>query len=793
VINSPPPNPAAYITEIKLAAAGRWLQILPALAGIPAEVLGGKHHPCPKCGGTDRFRCIDAEVGSLYCNQCFNKKNGDGIAALQWLTGQSFGEVCKSLAAYLGIKASAAAGKPKTKAEQPAKRFARPEAVVRHFVDQLAKQHGKGVSYVKSWNYSAFHVLRFNLPTPAGEKQRKEFRPCHQVPLGEILGWQIGYPDGPRPLYRLDQVNAAPAGLVTVHGGEKAADAAATLNLLTTTNAGGEQAIDKTDWAPLTRFALIVIVIDNDETGERFGKTLAALLKKLKADLDIRIIRLTGLPPKGDIVEWIAAGGTREQFIRLVESTEPVGLIAEEEPGEDDDNAHRLAAENIEEYTARGRAIHYWGKVWLTWKGEKYGVIEDGELRGKLYEFCHRKFVKNAKAKNAGREKKDHVNVKKVSNNLIKDVVTAMSGLCYIPSDVEWNTWLPTREKKPWVALQNGILDVDALLAGKTDYMRPLSPDWFSKVILPYDFDPLAKCPKWNAFLDYCLEGDIERIALLQEWAGYCLLPDTGQQAFMVLEGEGGNGKSVYIAGLTALLGPANISAVPLEAFGQPFTLSDTLGKLLNAAADCGDLDRTAEGQLKWFTGGNMMRFDRKYLPSITCKPTARLMIACNNRPHISDSSEGVFRRMKVCPWRIVIPKDKRILGMDEAEWWERSGELPGMFCWAIAGLARLRAQKDFTVCRMGEEAKEEYRVETNPARTFLTLFCEIKPGCSVLSSDVYARYSKWCKDNGYTHPVTSARFGKEIRRAFHGLDRVRDPVSRKGWVYKGISMNDEF
>jgi len=147
---------------------------------------------------------------------------------------------------------------------------------------------------------------------------------------------------------------------------------------------------------------------------------------------------------------------------------------------------------------------------------------------------------------------------------------------------------------------------------------------------------------------------------------------------------------------------------------------------------------------------------------------------------------------MKVCPWKIVVPKEKRILGMDEAEYWERSGELPGMFCWAIAGLARLRDQKDFTVCTIGEEAKEEYRVETNPARSFLTLFCEIKPGFSVLSSDIYTRYTKWCKGNGYAYPVTSAMFGKEIRRTFPNLERVRDNHGDRGWMYKGISLLDD-
>ena len=48
---------------LKQEAAGRWQEILPALGGIPSEVLDGKHHFCPRCGGKDRFRMIDREAG----------------------------------------------------------------------------------------------------------------------------------------------------------------------------------------------------------------------------------------------------------------------------------------------------------------------------------------------------------------------------------------------------------------------------------------------------------------------------------------------------------------------------------------------------------------------------------------------------------------------------------------------------------------------------------------------------------------------------------------------------------
>jgi len=90
--------------QVKQAARGRWPEILAALGGVDPALLDGKHHPCPKCGGQDRFRLIDADAGSLFCNQCFNKQNGDGLAALQWLRGWSFTEALQRVAHYLDLQ-----------------------------------------------------------------------------------------------------------------------------------------------------------------------------------------------------------------------------------------------------------------------------------------------------------------------------------------------------------------------------------------------------------------------------------------------------------------------------------------------------------------------------------------------------------------------------------------------------------------------------------------------------------------------------------------------------------------
>jgi hypothetical protein len=88
---------------VRQAAAGRWPEIFASLTGLSREVLDGNHHPCPKCGGTDRFRMIDERDGALMCNQCFATKNGDGFAAIGWLMNVDFTTALGNVRNYLGI------------------------------------------------------------------------------------------------------------------------------------------------------------------------------------------------------------------------------------------------------------------------------------------------------------------------------------------------------------------------------------------------------------------------------------------------------------------------------------------------------------------------------------------------------------------------------------------------------------------------------------------------------------------------------------------------------------------
>jgi putative DNA primase/helicase len=209
---------------------------------------------------------------------------------------------------------------------------------------------------------------------------------------------------------------------------------------------------------------------------------------------------------------------------------------------------------------------------------------------------------------------------------------------------------------KSYIAVENGIIGP---VGGALHQIRlhfP-TPHWFSRVKLPVTYEPFATAPRWEQFLDEVLEGDTELIHLLQEWFGYVCVADTSMQQFLILEGDGRNGKSVLLDVLMAMLGHDNVSRVPLESFGTRFQLTHTLGKLANIVAEIGELHRTDEGHLKAFVSGDAMYFDRKGIPGVDAIPTARLVFATNNRPRFGDRSDGIWRRVVVIPFRYQVPR----------------------------------------------------------------------------------------------------------------------------------------
>lgn len=162
-----------------------------------------------------------------------------------------------------------------------------------------------------------FQVVRFE---PKDFRQRRPARPG-DPPDATRDGWAWSTA-GIEPVpYRLPELLKAVAHdqRIMIVEGEKDVDRLAALGIPATCNPGGAG-----KWRDCLsqhfRGADVVIVPDNDDAGRRHAEAVARSLAPVAGRVRILDAIDAGLPPKGDVSDWLAAGGTVEALNALVDA-----------------------------------------------------------------------------------------------------------------------------------------------------------------------------------------------------------------------------------------------------------------------------------------------------------------------------------------------------------------------------------------------------------------------------------------------------------------------------------------
>lgn len=129
-------------------------------------------------------------------------------------------------------------------------------------------------------------------------------------------GWIYNLKGVRRVLYRLPEI--VDKKTIWIVEGEKDADRLWSSGLPATCNPGGAG-----KWQDEYSQALVgkqlVILLDNDPPGEQHAQQVARSV--LPCADAVKLVRLPGLPDKGDVSDWLDAGHTRDELIALARAT----------------------------------------------------------------------------------------------------------------------------------------------------------------------------------------------------------------------------------------------------------------------------------------------------------------------------------------------------------------------------------------------------------------------------------------------------------------------------------------
>lgn len=319
------------------------------------------------------------------------------------------------------------------------------------------------------------------------------------------------------------------------------------------------------------------------------------------------------------------------------------------------------------------------------------------------------------------------------------------------------------------LGVQNGVLDIHKR------QLAALSPLLRISKRANVEFDPAAQCPLFDAFLAH-VQPDPEKRRLLQQLAGLFLYGKPVEQKFIFVSGIGANGKGTFIELMAWMLGEYALriqTEMLMQHERNPQGASPDIVALKGARlAYCNETQqgqRLDEARVKDLTGGDTLTGRAPYATkAITFGPSHNLVMVGNHRPDIRDTSHGMWRRMLLIGFDVVIAEANSDLSLPA----KLRTEGAGVLNWALAGFADHRAN-GLAVPASVRARTDAYRTEQDIVGQWVDECCTLQASASMPQDELYGSYRTWAERNGH-RPVTKRRLTVSLteRKCYRAPDK---------------------
>jgi putative DNA primase/helicase len=333
-------------------------------------------------------------------------------------------------------------------------------------------------------------------------------------------------------------------------------------------------------------------------------------------------------------------------------------------------------------------------------------------------------------------------------------------------------------------AAKNGVINL------RNGRLRPGRPEDRITLQSPIEYDPSAKCPRWERFVDEIFASDRELISFMQRSIGYTLTGDTSEQCLFLNHGSGANGKSTLLNMISYIQGPHGMT-LPFSSFESKRNPGDATndiaalpGKRFVTCSEINESQALNEARIKRLTGGEDMSARLLFKEYFDFRPVAKFWLAFNHKPVVRDDSHGFWRRIHFIPFTVCFDGAKKDKHLEEA----LRREAPGILAWAVRGclewqrMGGLRPPTSVTV------STEEYRAENDIMGAFLDDRCVLGVDQWASSADLYSAYRNWADLRGDGAKLTQQAFTARLSKmgGVKGGERVGKDRTRG---YGGVGL----
>jgi P4 family phage/plasmid primase-like protien len=512
-----------------------------------------------------------------------------------------------------------------------------------------------------------------------------------------------------------------------------------------------------------------------EKTTKRFLRAVAAAAKDEETSSRLQDVvttasrirdgeNVTGAPTLAELIgDDIVT--TIRKWLEL--GTSDIAADSEAAPHNSDlGNAQRLVAQH-------GQAIRYCHHLgeWLVWKGGLWTPDKSGEI------ICRAKqTIRNiyAEAAQLPQENTRTILVKHALHSEAASRIKSMVELAQSEPGIP--VAIDQLDADPWLLnCANGTIDL------RTGKLLPHDRNNLCTKQVLVNFDPQAECPTWKVFLNRIMDGNKHLIRFLQRAIGHSLTGMTMEQVVFILYGTGANGKSTFIETVRSLLGDYAQQS-EFETFlvrknggGPRNDIARLKGTRFVSAVEAEQGCRLSETIIKQVTGGDKITARFLYHEFFEFTPQFKLFLVSNHKPRIVGTDEALWRRIRLIPFAVTIPRHERDLQLLD----KLRRELPGILAWALRGCLNW-LEKGLGEPSEVAEATSEYRQEEDFLAAFLADKCIADPKGTASAGLLYKAYESWCADNG-EEPAAQKVFGSELGSRGFSPGKKHGKRCRKG------------
>jgi putative DNA primase/helicase len=308
--------------------------------------------------------------------------------------------------------------------------------------------------------------------------------------------------------------------------------------------------------------------------------------------------------------------------------------------------------------------------------------------------------------------------------------------------------------------------------------------------ICPVDYDPMAVCPTYDAFIADAQPAEVSRF--LHEWMGLSLTGDAREERFVYFWGKGANGRTLLLR-LWAYLAGDYAKLVPIETFcdGQQRragAATPDLSMLAGARlvySQSGEDGRLSENLIKLMTGGDRMPVRDLHKGYFGLRRTFKITLSSNYKPLVQggDPTQGIWRRMIIVPWTQPVLRNQH----GETVFERMKSEDSGVLNHLLNGLCEY-LDRGLMLPRDVVAATEQHRRDSDRLGRFLSDATVPDINGRVQADLLYQVSIAWCQAMGEPQWTANA-FGRAV-----GERLVRKKSYNNWWLgIKLIRTVDDF